>query len=133
MDTLSDKSIQSPTPLQSDEIIQELIGREVGERIKRYSVAHVTIPPKGSSLAHYHPEAMESYLILKGRAWMELGNETRNLERGQAILIEPPKPHKIGNDGTKDLEFLAICWPAWEPSNTRWLKGGPKSQGKAQE
>jgi mannose-6-phosphate isomerase-like protein (cupin superfamily) len=112
-------------PLVTDgEIIYELIGRGVGETTERHSVAIVVIPPGKSSLLHYHPEAEESYFILRGQARMTLGDEEAIVRSGQIVLVPPPKPHKIINIGEEDLEFLAFCVPAWEPTNTDWLEDG---------
>ena len=108
----------SPLVTPHGEIIYELIGRAVGEPTRRHSVAYVTLPPGKSSLSHRHPEAEESYFILQGKARMLLADEETILIPGQAILIPSPKPHKIINIGETDLTFLAICVPAWEPTNT---------------
>jgi mannose-6-phosphate isomerase-like protein (cupin superfamily) len=100
------------------EIIHELIGRAVGTPTERHSVAHVIIPPGKSSLLHYHPEAEESYFILRGKARMMLADEEAILVPGQAVLIPPPQPHQIINIGETDLTFIAFCVPAWEPGNS---------------
>jgi len=121
------KDVDSPLVTEHGEIIYELIGREVGEATDRHSVAVVVIPPGKASLRHYHPETEESYFILKGQARMILDDEEAALAPGQAVLIQPPKPHKIINIGETDLEFLAICVPAWEPTNTVWLEGPNQS------
>lgn len=118
------KDVHSPLVTEHGEIIYELIGRGVGETTERHSVAIAVIPPGKSSLSHYHPETEESYFILRGRARMTLGDEEAIVGPGQAVLIQPQKPHKIINIGEEDLEFLAFCVPAWEPTNTVWLEGG---------
>ena len=53
---------------------------------------------------------------------MILGDEEAIMRPGQIVLIQAPKPHKIINVGEEDLEFLAFCVPAWEPTNTDWLE-----------
>ena len=40
------------------------------------------------------------------------------LSPGQACLICPPQVHQIFNDGSIDLEFLAVCAPAWTPHDS---------------
>lgn len=127
------KDIHSPAVTEHGEIIYELIGRAVGETTERHSVAYVTIPPGKSSLLHYHPEAEESYFILKGQARMILGDEEAIVGRGQIILIQPTKPHKIINIGEEDLEFLAICVPAWEPTNTAWREDSTDEERSSTE
>jgi mannose-6-phosphate isomerase-like protein (cupin superfamily) len=116
------KDVHSPLVTEHGEVIYELIGRGVGETTERHSVAVVVIPPGKASLPHYHPQAEESYFILSGQARMILGDEEAILRPGQMVLIQAPKPHKIINIGEEDLEFLAICVPAWEPTNSDWLE-----------
>jgi mannose-6-phosphate isomerase-like protein (cupin superfamily) len=112
----------TPFISQHGEIIYELIGRAVGEATQRHSVAYVVIPPGKSSLLHYHPEAEESYCILRGQARMLLGDEEATIEAGQTVLIPSLKPHKVFSIGKEDLEFLAFCVPAWEPTNAVFLE-----------
>ncbi len=112
------------SPLVSDhgEIVYELIGRTVGEQPERHSIAYVVIPPTKYSSLHHHPEAEASYYILRGQARMVLGDKEAIVGPGQAILIPRTRAHKIFNVGEQDLELLAICAPAWEPSNSVWLE-----------
>ena len=37
------------------------------------------------------------------------------------MLILPPELHQIFNDSDRDLEFIAVCAPAWEPTNSVYL------------
>jgi mannose-6-phosphate isomerase-like protein (cupin superfamily) len=53
---------------------------------------------------------------------MLLADEETIVIPQQAVLIPPPKPHKISNIGESDLVFLAVCAPAWEPTNTVFLE-----------
>ncbi|MDY7078444.1 MAG: cupin domain-containing protein [Chloroflexota bacterium] len=110
--------VNSPLVTGQGEVIYELIGRTVGESTERHSLAYVVIPPGKSAPLHNHPEAEESYYILKGEAQMVLGDEEAIVGPGQAILIPPSSPHKISSIGEDDLELLAVCVPAWEPTNT---------------
>jgi mannose-6-phosphate isomerase-like protein (cupin superfamily) len=112
----------SPFSSQHGEIIYELIGRAVGESTDQHSVAYVIIPPGKSSLLHYHPHAEESYYILQGKGHILLADEDAVVVPGQAVLIPPPKPHKIVSIGETDLVFLAFCVPAWESTNTVFLE-----------
>jgi mannose-6-phosphate isomerase-like protein (cupin superfamily) len=116
------QDVHSPLVTEHGEIIYELIGRQVGETTERHSVAFVVLPPGKSSRLHYHPETEESYFVLRGQARMILGEEEAIVQPGQIVLIQAPKPHKIINIGEEDLEFLAFCVPAWEPTNTDWLE-----------
>jgi mannose-6-phosphate isomerase-like protein (cupin superfamily) len=101
------------------EIITELIGRSFKVSTEIHSVAHVIIPPNEASLPHYHPIAEESYYILRGSGHIVLDKEESDISPGEIVLIPPTVPHQIFNNSDKDdLEFLVICVPAWEASNS---------------
>jgi mannose-6-phosphate isomerase-like protein (cupin superfamily) len=53
---------------------------------------------------------------------MEMGEETSRVNPGDLILIKPTQVHRITSVGEEDLEFLAICVPAWEPDNSVFIK-----------
>ena len=114
---------QDVVPLETEhgEVIYELIGRGMGTPTERHSVAYVTIPPGKSSPLHFHPIAEESYFILQAKARMIIDHEQAVLSPGQAVLIPPNHTRQIINIGETDLEFLAFCVPAWEPTNTVFL------------
>lgn len=86
-----------------------------------HSFAHVVIPSGNSSQNHYHPVAEETYYILAGQGRMVVDGEEHILNVGDAILIMPPEKHQIFPVGANDLEFLVVCAPAWEPSNSVYL------------
>lgn len=112
------KPFENPT----GERIYEMIGRSehLGGAIK-HSFGHVVIPPGCSSRPHYHPEAEETYYILKGRAKMIINDVEHFLWPGDAVFIRPPEKHQIFIMGDEDLEFIVVCAPAWEPTNSVFL------------
>ena len=109
--------VSSPIITDHGEIIYELLGRNFAEKTELHSVAYILLPQGKSSLLHYHPIAEESYFILKGTACIQVGEEESMVTAGHIILIPPRKPHKIINMGEAELEFLAMCVPAWESEN----------------
>ena len=98
--------------------VYELVGRTSSDPSLTHSLAHIVIPPGEVSTPHYHPEAEETFFILKGTAQMLIEDETAILLPGQCVRVPPPLWHSISNPGQDDLEFLAICTPAWEISNS---------------
>ena len=112
-------------PLESNpgEIIYELIGRAVGQPSERHSVAYAVIKPGKSSRLHKHTISEESYYILRGRAHMRVGDEEAILEPGQSVLIPAETSHQISNLGEENLEFLAVCVPAWAEHDNEFLDG----------
>lgn len=114
--------INNPLVSEHGEIIYELIGRAVENTTDRHSVAYVILPPGKSSLPHFHPEAEESYYLLKGRGLLILDGKSREVGVGDLIFIKPEQIHQIQCRGEENLEFLAICVPAWEPDNSVFIK-----------
>ena len=87
----------------------------------RHSIAHIVIPPGASSRNHYHPVAEETYYILNGCGRLVIDDQTTFVQPGDSILIEPNEQHQIFCEGDATLEFLAICAPPWEPTNSVYL------------
>jgi mannose-6-phosphate isomerase-like protein (cupin superfamily) len=99
------------------ESIQELLGIQAGGA-QSHSLAMVTIQPGKGSEPHFHKKSDESYLILSGRASMQINNEHFELGVGEAVLIEPMDIHQITNHSDENLVFLAACVPAWQPDDS---------------
>ena len=116
---ISKHQVPDPIFTPHGETIYEMIGRpqEHGEA-KLHSLAHVTISPGKASLAHHHQVCEETYYVLKGAARMVLDGQEFSLSPGQACLILPGQTHQIFNPGSQELEFLAICAPAWYPEDS---------------
>ncbi|MET0220254.1 MAG: cupin domain-containing protein [Tardiphaga sp.] len=104
------------------ETITEMIGQTGGSRSERHSVAYAVIPPGRFARRHYHPAAEESYHVLQGTGWVELGDEVRSLSAGESLLIPEGVPHKIANGSDEDLVVIVVCVPAWEVGNSVWLE-----------
>jgi mannose-6-phosphate isomerase-like protein (cupin superfamily) len=106
--------ISEPMTTKSGEIITELIGRaSVDGEIFNHSLARIVIPPGKSSTLHYHKISQETYYILQGEGLMDVDGESHVLHPGTACNMQPGEKHRIENQGSVDLEFLAICAPAW--------------------
>jgi len=115
----SQQDTSEPFYAPSGEIIYELVGAsEATGAAVRHSVAVVVIPPGKSSHAHYHRVSEETYYILRGAARMVIDEHTFQLAPGQACLIQPGERHQIFNLGDEDLQFIAVCAPAWRSEDS---------------
>ena len=115
----SKDQILTPFTQPLGESVFELIGSSPKSGDARlHSLAHILIPPGKCSSKHYHKVAEETYYILKGQGRMVVDEREYTLTPGQACLICAPEVHQIFNDGTVDLEFLAVCAPAWTPDDS---------------
>lgn len=97
------------------ELIYEFIGVENGNAVK-HSVAQVELLQGGSSQAHLHPEAEESYIILEGKGRIVIDGKEKIVTPGDVVNIGVGKVHKIFNNFTETLKFYVVCAPAWTPS-----------------
>jgi mannose-6-phosphate isomerase-like protein (cupin superfamily) len=122
MHVFSKNDVQNPIVTNNGETIYEIVGRFTGEPSSVHSVAHIRIAANKATILHYHPETEESYYILKGKGRMVLDDEERFIESGQVVLIPKMTKHKLYNLEAEPLEMLAVCVPAWEPTNTVWLE-----------
>lgn len=115
----SKEQITSPLSQPLGESVFELVGNSPQSGSARlHSLAHILIPPGKCSSRHYHKISEETYYILAGEGRMVMDGKETTLRPGQACLIRAPEVHQIFNDGTEDLEFLAVCAPAWSPEDS---------------
>lgn len=113
------KEIQQPLETESGEIIYELIGNaECDGTTPNHSLARIIIPPGKSSSIHYHKISEETYYILQGEAQIRVNEKDFKLHTGNACYLAPGDIHRIENKGDVDLEFLALCTPAWVPDDS---------------
>lgn len=66
------------------------------------------MPPGTSELLHTHTRVRQVYFVLEGEATVDLDDRSESLHAGEALLIEPTTPHRIGNRSATALEFLVI-------------------------
>ena len=108
------QDLSEPIENPSGERIHELIGsQENSGGAVSHSVALVTLPRGKSSDNHYHEVSDESYVILRGEARIVIDDQTFDLLPGDACFIQHHERHQIWNVGQDDLDFVAICAPAW--------------------
>ncbi len=119
MHITSKTDVKQPIHSPWGEIVHELVGASAqAGGTQRHSLAIITIPPGKASKQHYHNIAEETYYILRGSARLVIDGQTFQLTPGQACLIQPPEQHQIFNAGDDELEFIAVCVPAWTPDDS---------------
>jgi mannose-6-phosphate isomerase-like protein (cupin superfamily) len=112
------RALVSPLASPGGGTVFELIGRASEHGGARHSLAHIVIAPGGASSRHFHKVTEETYYILRGAASMTIDSQTLALGPGDTCLIGPGEVHQITNSGGDDLEFLAVCAPAWAPDDS---------------
>jgi mannose-6-phosphate isomerase-like protein (cupin superfamily) len=66
--------------------------------------------------------AEESYYITAGTGELIVDQETHRVTAGDLVLIKAQQTHQIKSIGDENLEFLAICVPAWHDDNSVFIK-----------
>ena len=130
----SKETVEHPILNPAGESVYELIGNSTqispavspettieNPQQPNHSLAQITIAPGAASQPHYHKICHESYYVLSGQAIMIIDKQEFTLDPGLACLILPGQVHQIRNDSSQVLEFLAVCVPAWFPSDSVYL------------
>lgn len=78
-----------------------------------YSLAHAVVQPGRRTLRHHLIGSSEVYYILAGRGSMHIGEETRAVGPGDAIVIPPDAVQSLENGGEDPVVFLALVQPPW--------------------
>lgn len=96
-----------------------------GERYKIYDIdigkriLSMTILHKGKETSgHSHEDAEELYLFINGEGKIQIGNENKNVKKGNIIFIPKGDFHKVFNLGDNDLIFIAF-FPKYSGYETR--------------
>lgn len=82
------------------------------------SIARARVEPGVTTRWHHLIDTTERYVIVEGRALVEIGTALpETIGPGDVVLIAPMIRQRITNAGTKDLVFLALCTPRFEHRN----------------
>ena len=75
--------------------------------------AKLTLPPGAGIGSHQHEKEDEVYIITSGSGLLADGTGEQRVNAGDAILTGNGDSHSIRNDGTEDLELIAMimCYP----------------------
>lgn len=65
------------------------------------------LPPDGGPKLHYHPYD-EIFIVLEGRATFTIGENTLEVEAGNAVIGPANVPHKFSRAGSESLRIVTI-------------------------
>lgn len=99
--------------------LRELLHPDKDPALITYSLAIAWVDPGQAT----HPHALrqtEVYYIIRGNGIMHIGQETREVGPGDAVVIPPGHAQWIENRSTTQvLEFAAIVSPPWRAEDDR--------------
>ena len=102
-------------------ILREMLHPDKQDLALRYSLAHATVPPGATTLAH-RLRTSEVYFILQGQGRMHIDKEITDVGPNDTVYIPPHAPQYISNTGQKDLTFICIVDPAWREDDEEVLE-----------
>ncbi|HEU4703951.1 MAG TPA: cupin domain-containing protein [Conexibacter sp.] len=85
---------------------------------RRQSLAEATVPAGGSTLAHFHRESEEIYLVTSGSGRLLLGEETREIGPGDCVVIPPGTVHQLHAGPGAPLVVVCSCVPPYSHEDT---------------
>jgi len=106
---------QAPFTTKDGSTIRSILDRS-NAPVELQSLAEATMTVGQATERHYHRICEEFYFILEGRASIELNNEIRDVEAGDAILIPRTAWHSI--QAKEPLRFLCCCAPPYDHADT---------------
>ena len=66
------------------------------------------LPANKSFRQHYHQDMQEVFVIVRGRASMEIDGETAKLGPGDLVIVPAGSVHSMTTLGNQDVEYLVI-------------------------
>ncbi len=78
------------------------------------AVTWVEGEPGSEQPVHAHPASEQVYVIVAGRGAMTVGDETREVGPGTAVLVPPDTPHAIRCVGDERLIFISATSPPFD-------------------
>ena len=104
------------TTLDGSEI-REVAGIPSGNAVNQ-SLAEATLPPGGQTQEHFHRNSEEIYFFTHGVGSLRVGEDEREVEPGDTVVIAPGLRHKLWNTGSGPMRLLCCCAPAYSHEDT---------------
>jgi mannose-6-phosphate isomerase-like protein (cupin superfamily) len=77
--------------------------------VTAFGVNGIVMPPGFEGFFHYHDTQDELYFVHRGRARVDVGDETREVGEGALIHIESTTPRRVSNaSDSEDLVLLVV-------------------------
>ncbi len=84
-------------------------GLDLTGTAKRTAAVYDTSLPPGKGIPlHYHPDFEEIYYVVSGYGLMSIGEEQKEISRGDVVYIPALAPHTLLNNGSVPLRFVTI-------------------------
>ena len=75
---------------------------------ERHQVKHLMVHPGASLSLQMHHHRAEHWVVVKGRAQVTVGEETKLLDENQSTFIPLGMKHRLANPGTEPLSIIEV-------------------------
>ncbi len=81
-----------------------------GDFVSSWTFVDHAVLSQGSSLGcHYHDHLEEAFVVLSGRGWMTVGDDTVEIDAGAVTLQRANVGHGLYNPFAEDLDFIRVA------------------------
>ena len=108
---------QTPFTTLDGSTIREVAGPQTLPS-KNQSLAEATVPPGGSTFAHYHVRSEELYFFTSGSGRLRIAGEWVDVGPGDCAVLPPGVEHKLDNPNEEPLVLLCCCSPPYSHEDT---------------
>ncbi len=77
----------------------------------RLDLGIILLKPNTELGRHLHREVEESFYIVEGKVWVEVGGKGFSLEKGEAIRVEPGEIHNLRCRESEEAKIVFIKCP----------------------
>ena len=116
MKIIQNSGIRFDENLECSSRLGEITGLTAPIFKKEYSIALKQMEKGGTVIPHYHREADEVYIFIKGQCRMNINGEALQIEPGTIVVIEPEDIHEI-LPAPEEVSFYAITVPPYRPED----------------
>lgn len=75
---------------------------------KQLTLSYIEIRPGIKTIPSMHPNTEEAFYIARGRGTIKVGDQIREVQKGDAIFIAENLWHQFENTGNEPMEWLCI-------------------------
>jgi mannose-6-phosphate isomerase-like protein (cupin superfamily) len=72
-----------------------------------------TLPRECAVTPHHHLDIEEIYYVVSGTGVMTVGDETREVNGGDAVYVPRRHRHTLRNTGAEPIKLILVCGPAF--------------------
>jgi len=75
---------------------------------ERYKIKRIVIAPGKRLSLQYHLHRSEHWIVVRGTAWVRIGDTDRFVHEGESIFVPKGSIHRLGNQGKIPLELIEV-------------------------